>query len=149
VSAEERKAYLSAKGKISRARGAEWERYYARYLTKTLGLEFRRNLTQYQQKGCGDLLTKLDSLYRSVFIEVKYRSVETHSTFFRETVVKYGNAALEAEAPFLLVIYKLQGKSERCWFGLAKDAASKTADYTPFTLDDALRVMKATVYGGE
>ncbi len=61
-------------GKASRNKGAAFEREVARMIHDHLGIDVRRNLTQYQEKGHGDLVG-----WDGVLIECKRHASATRS----------------------------------------------------------------------
>ncbi len=86
-------------GKKSRNKGAAFEREVARMIHEHLGIDVRRNLTQYQEKGHGDLVG-----WPGVLIECKRHAATTRAqveAWWQETL----QAAEQAKAHPVL-IYK-------------------------------------------
>ena len=84
-------------GAKSRNKGAAFEREVARMINDHLGIDVRRNLTQYQEKGHGDLTG-----WPGVLIECKRHATATRSqvdAWWRETEQE----AKQAEAKPVLV----------------------------------------------
>ena len=93
-------------GAKSRNKGAAFEREVARMIHDHLGIDVRRNLTQYQEKGHGDLVG-----WPGVLIECK-----RHATATRSQVDAWWQETLdEAEAAHAspVLIYKVDRQPVR------------------------------------
>lgn len=109
---------------FSRQKGARGEREIAKLLFLEMGINFRRNLRQYQEKDHGDLVT--DHADWPFCIEVKYAS--TGADALSAWVAQVFKAA-EATGLHPALIYKFNNKPARVrvWMDAIAEAHGGTA----------------------
>lgn len=103
----------------SRQKGASGEREVAQELFKQLGMNFKRNLTQYQERHQGDLVCENDAF--PFCIEVK-RAAKGWICRPAWEVQAFEQAEKAQKHP--VVIYRFDGQQWRCrvWFDALAEA---------------------------
>ena len=119
----------------SRNKGAAFERQIASIIKDELGLEVKRNLDQYQSKGCYDLV----GLHGYALELKRYASItdSMKRTFWKQALEQTG----EYEEPIL--IYKADRQETRVVM-LANDGLFDDEDYNG-TIDVSLHYFLALV----
>jgi hypothetical protein len=108
-------------GKMSRTKGATFERLVAKKLHLLTGVKFDRNLSQYQKKGQGDLTP--DSADWPFLIECKHCNTAELPAWRRQAV-----AAAEGTGKAPCVIYRITGGPIRVQVPLSALCAAWPSD---------------------
>lgn len=118
-------------GRHERQRGASFERAVASELHAALGINFRRNLSQTQERALGDLTPDDDDFPFLIECKSRQNGADCHTAWMTQAVEAAEKAHLHP-----VVIYRIKTQPWRCrvWFSAIAEAcggefsADMTAD---------------------
>ena len=110
----------------SRQKGAQGEREVAKELFEELGIEFKRDLRQYQSADYGDLVAQVDNFPFSIEVK-RHKKGWTCRPEWEEQTQK--SAQVTNQYP--CVIYRFDGQQWRCriWFSALAESYGATCTH--------------------